>query len=183
VSDADIQEQFELALQVRNRTSDANQGVINIRDCTAQIDDRIAAANDSEVTQAGTELKNALSAVENELYQTRLRSNQDPLNFPIKLNNKIATLRSVIESIQFKPTDQTHDVFDLLESQLMTQLDRLAEIVANDVPAINALLQSRGQQPIACSALAQTGSTAAPRRADAGAARAGERARVGRHVD
>jgi hypothetical protein len=59
---------------------------------------RIAAANDPEVTERGTALKNALSAVENELYQTRLRSNQDPLNFPIKLNNKIATLRSVIES-------------------------------------------------------------------------------------
>jgi hypothetical protein len=50
ISDADIQEQFALALQVRNRTSDANQGVINIRDCTAQIDARIAALNDSEVT-------------------------------------------------------------------------------------------------------------------------------------
>jgi hypothetical protein len=98
VSDADIQEQFDLALQVRNRTSDANQGVINIRACTTQVDDRIAAANDPEVTERGTALKNALSAVENELYQTRLRSNQDPLNFPIKLNNKIATLRSVIES-------------------------------------------------------------------------------------
>jgi hypothetical protein len=81
VSDADIQDQFDLALQVRNRTSDANQGVINIRACTAQVDDRIVAADDSEVTQQGTTLKNAHSAVENELYQTRLRSNQDPLNF------------------------------------------------------------------------------------------------------
>jgi hypothetical protein len=43
---------------------------------------------------------------ENELYQTRLRSNQDPLNFGIKLNNKIATLRSVIESIENQPTDR-----------------------------------------------------------------------------
>ena len=184
ISDADIQEQFELALQVRNRTSDANQGVINIRDCTAQIDARIAAANDSEVTQQGTALKNALSAVENELYQTRLRSNQDPLNFPIKLNNKIATLRSVIESIDSQPTDQTHEVFDLLEGQLLVQLDRLAEIVTNDVPSFNALLQSRGQQPITCSAVAQAGSTAAARRrAENGTAPTGGRARVGRHVD
>jgi hypothetical protein len=183
VSDADIQEQFELALQVRNRTSDANQGVINIRDCTAQIDDRIAAANDSQVTQQGTELKNALSAVENELYQTRLRSNQDPLNFPIKLNNKIATLRSVIESIDSQPTDQTHEVFDLLEGQLLAQLDRLAEIVASDVPSFNTLLQSRGLQPIACSAVVQAGrAAAASQRAEAGTAPTGGRARVGRHV-
>jgi photosystem II stability/assembly factor-like uncharacterized protein len=181
VSDADVQEQFELALDVRNRTSNANQGVINIRDCTAQIDARIAA--DPGVTEQGTALKNALSVVENELYQTRLRSNQDPLNFPIKLNNKIATLRSVIESVEGEPTDQSHEVFDLLEGQLIAQLDRLAEIVATDVPAFNALLQSRGQPPITCSAVAQAGSTAAAaRRADDGTARTGERVRVGRHV-
>jgi photosystem II stability/assembly factor-like uncharacterized protein len=185
VSDADIQAEFELALQVRNRTSDANQGVINIRDCTTQIDARIAAANDSEVTQQGTQLKTALSAVENELYQTRLQSNQDPLNFPIKLNNKIATLRGVIESIDYKPTEQTHDVFDLLAGRLAEQLDRLAEIVAADVLGFNALLQSRGQPPITCSAVLQSGpaaAAAAPQRTQDGTAGTREPASVGRHV-
>jgi photosystem II stability/assembly factor-like uncharacterized protein len=153
VSDADIRAEFELALKVRNGTSDANQGVVNIRACTAQVDDRIASANDSEVTQRGGELKTALSAVENELYQTRLRSNQDPLGFPIKLNNKIATLRGVIESVDSKPTDQTYDVFALLAGQLGVQLDKLAQIVANDVPRFNALVQSRGLQPISCSSV------------------------------
>jgi photosystem II stability/assembly factor-like uncharacterized protein len=183
VSDADIQEQFDLALQVRNRTSDANQGVINIRACTTQVDDRMAAANDPEVTERGTALKNALSAVENELYQTRLRSNQDPLNFPIKLNNKIATLRSVIESIDSRPTDQAHEVFDLLNGQLAAQLDRLAAIVANDLPSFNAVLASHSQPPITCSAVSQAGATAAARpRAEGGAARTDARARIGRHV-
>jgi hypothetical protein len=183
MSDADIQEQFDLALGVRNRTSEANQGVVNIRDCSTQIDARIATANDSQVTQQGTALKNALSVVENELYQTRLRSNQDPLNFPIKLNNMIATLRSVIESIDSKPTTQTQEVFDLLAGQLMTQLDRLAQIVANDATAFNALLQSHGQPPITCSAVSQAGATApAAPRAENGAARTDARARIGRHV-
>jgi hypothetical protein len=181
VSDADIQEEFELALRVRNRTSDANQGVINIRDCTGQIDDRIAAANDPDVTQQGTALKESLSAVENELYQTRLRSNQDPLNFGIKLNNKIATLRGVIESVDSRPTDQTGEVFDLLSGQLDTQLDSLAQIVANDVPQFNQLLASRGLAPISCSAVQQQGASAA--RASSSASRGGGRVVVGRHVD
>jgi photosystem II stability/assembly factor-like uncharacterized protein len=183
ISDADLQEQFELALGVRNRTSDANQGVINIRDCTTQIDARIAAANDPEVTQQGTALKGSLSAVENELYQTRLQSNQDPLNYPIKLNNKMATLRSVIESIESRPTDQTHDVFDLLAGQITTQLDRLAGIVATDVPRFNATLQSHGQPPISCSAVSPTGAkAAAPQHAVDATGRAGERVKIGRHV-
>ncbi|WP_156027694.1 hypothetical protein [Candidatus Solirubrobacter pratensis] len=50
---ADIQAEFDLALKVRDRTSDANQGVINIRACTAQVDDRVAAANDAAISQAG----------------------------------------------------------------------------------------------------------------------------------
>jgi photosystem II stability/assembly factor-like uncharacterized protein len=182
VSDADIQEEFELALGVRNRTSDSNQGVINIRDCTTQIDARIVAANDPEVTEQGTALKGSLSAVENELYQTRLQSNQDPLNFPIKLNNKIATLRSVIESIESRPTDQTGDVFDLLAGQITTQLDRLAGIVATDVPKFNATLQSHGQPPVSCSAVGQTSAAAAAPRGTTGRTGAGDRVKIGRHV-
>jgi hypothetical protein len=58
--------------------------------------------------------------VENELYQTRLRAAQDPLNFPIKLNDKIAALQGVIESVDNRPTDQTAQVFDLLNGQLTT---------------------------------------------------------------
>jgi len=55
----------------------------------------------------------------------------------------------VIESIDSQPTDQTHEVFDLLEGQL----DQLAEIVASDVPSFNTLLQSKGQPPISCAAV------------------------------
>ncbi len=156
VSDADIQAEFELAKTVIDRTSDANQGVINIRACTAQVDDRVTRANDSQVTQEGTAIKSALSAVENELYQTKLRSSQDPLGNPIKLNNKIATLRGVIESIDSKPTDQTYDVFEQLDGQLKVQLDKLAQIVASDVPRFNALVQAHGLEPISCSAVSGT---------------------------
>jgi photosystem II stability/assembly factor-like uncharacterized protein len=152
VSDADLAEEFDLALRVRNRTSDANDRVIAIRACTAQIDDRIGQAGDAEVTQAGNALKGALSVVENELYQTRLRSSQDPLNFPIKLNNKIAALRGIIESVDDEPTDQSHEVFADLSGQLQVQLDRLAAIVATDVPGFNQVLQQHSAQPIVCTA-------------------------------
>jgi hypothetical protein len=154
VTDADIHAQFELDLAVRDRTTDANTGVINIRSCTAQVTDRVTQANDPAVTQAGTALNSALSTVENELYQTRLRSAQDPLNFPIKLNNKIAHLHNVIESVDNRPTNQTAEVFDLLSGQLDDQLKNLERIVGNDVPTFNQLIQSMGLQPITCTAAA-----------------------------
>ena len=153
VTDADIQTQFDLALNVRNRTNDANQDVINIRDCTAQADNRVAAANDPEVTQAGAALDAKLSAVENELYQTKLQAGEDPLNYPIKLNDKISALRSVIESVDGRPTDQTYEVFNLLDGRLQVQLAALRQIVATDVASFNALIQSKGLAPITCAAV------------------------------
>jgi photosystem II stability/assembly factor-like uncharacterized protein len=152
VTEADIAAQFKLDLAVRDATSDANQGVINIRACTAQVDNRVAAANDPAVTQAGTSLNNTLNAVLNELYQTKLQANQDPLNFGIKLNNRIASLHAVIESVDGQPTDQTAQVFDLLNTQLQSQQQKLGDTVDTDVPSFNQLIASHDLAPINCSA-------------------------------
>ncbi|HZC52831.1 MAG TPA: hypothetical protein VE441_10075, partial [Mycobacterium sp.] len=136
----------------RNATNDANQDVINIRACTAQVDDRVAAAKDPTVTQAGTALDASLNAVQDALYQTKLQADEDPLNYPIRLNDKIAALHGVIESVDGRPTDQTAAVFDLLNGQLQTQLQKLRALVSSDVPGFNQLIASHGLAPINCSA-------------------------------
>jgi hypothetical protein len=118
-------EQFGLDLDVRNRTNAASQDVINIRACTAQVDVRVTV--DPSLAEAG----------------------EDPLNFPIRLNDKIAALHGVIESVDGKPTDQTFQVFDELNAQLQVQLQKLRDIVSADVAAFNALLQN----PISCAAV------------------------------
>ncbi len=153
VSDADIATQFALDLKVRNATNDANQDVINIRACTAQVDDRAASANDSSVSQAATTLDASLNTVQNELYQTKLQADEDPLNFPIKLNDKISALHSVIESVDGAPTDQTAQVFAELNAQLQVQLQKLRGTVSTDVPTFNQLIASHGLAPISCSAV------------------------------
>jgi photosystem II stability/assembly factor-like uncharacterized protein len=153
VTDADLAAQFKLDLAVRDDTNDANQDVTNIRACTTQVDDRVAKAGDPAVTQAGTSLNDKLNAVQNELYQTKLQASEDPLNFGIKLNNKIASLHSVIESVDGRPTDQTSQVFDELNTRLQTQLQNLRTTVATDVPGFNQLIAARGQSPISCSAV------------------------------
>jgi hypothetical protein len=79
-----------------------------------------------------------------------LQSPQDPLNFPIRLNNKIAALLGVVESAEDRPTDQSYDVFELLSGQLQLELDELESILERNVPAFNELLGEKGLQPIAC---------------------------------
>jgi hypothetical protein len=93
-----------------------------------------------DVSEQAREITEALSEVENAIYQTKNRSRQDPLNFPIRLNNKIAGLTGTVSSADAKPTQQSYDVFEDLSGQLQVQLDRLDEIIATEIPAFNAAM-------------------------------------------
>lgn len=139
-TEADLAEQFKLAIQVRDKTSEANEAVIRIRDLKKQIKDRSDKAKQQPITAAGEAVTRKLSEVEEEIYQVRNRSGQDPLNFPIKLNNQIAALRRSIESGDGKPTAGSYVVFKELSERLDVQLKRLDEVVKTDLAKLNQLL-------------------------------------------
>jgi hypothetical protein len=134
---ADLQAQFELAMQVRARLSQANEAVIAIRDVKAQVDDRVKKANDPKFEHGARMFKDKLSKVEEELYQVRNQSNQDPLNYPIKLNNKIGALMGAVEGVEGRPTAQTLEVFNELAARLDQQLNWLEQIFAQDLQQFN----------------------------------------------
>jgi hypothetical protein len=83
-------------------------------------------------------LTDALTAVEEAIYQTKNRSNQDPLNYPIRLNNKIAALAGVVAGADARPTDQARAVFDELSAALQAELNRLAATLRDGIPRFNA---------------------------------------------
>ena len=70
--------------------------------------------------------------MEGEIYQYRNRSSQDPLNYPIRLNNKLAALQGIVESGDAKPTDQSYAVFKDLSARLDKELARLEAVVKAD---------------------------------------------------
>ena len=78
----------------------------------------------------------------------RLQSSQDPLNFPIKLNNKIAALQGVIESADVRPTEQEYSVFRTLSNGLDEQLGRMDAATKTRMPSLNQLLQQQKLDPI-----------------------------------
>ena len=144
LTDADLQEQFTLARQINQRVGQANEAVTRIRDLKKQLGERLDALKAKEkgqsasVTRLNTEaFINKLTIVEGEIYQYRNQSSQDPLNFPIKLNNKLAALQGIVESGDGKPTQPSYEVFKLLDGQLAEQLARLDAIVKNDISALN----------------------------------------------
>jgi hypothetical protein len=144
----DYARQFQLLLRIRDRLSDANRAVVQIRDLRAQLD-QVTARLDSAAGVTGASgirakadsLRRRLTAVEEQIYQTKNRSGQDPLNFPIRLNNRIASLSGVVAGGDARPTDQSYQVFDQLSTELQAQLDRLRQVVETDVPAFNAMVR------------------------------------------
>ncbi len=147
-TDADLAEQFALARQINQRVSDANQAVIRIRSLKDQIKDRQGKTPDKKVALAATALTAKLTDIEGEIYQYRNRSSQDPLNFPIKLNNKLAALQGIVEGGDAKPTDNSQAVFKELSGRLDQQLGRLDATIKTDVEGFNKLLRGKKLEPV-----------------------------------
>jgi photosystem II stability/assembly factor-like uncharacterized protein len=147
VSPADLQAQFDFLMRIRNRLTEANDAVTRIRNLRRDIDGVLTrmnaaghrgrgAAADS-VRALARAITDELTAAEEAIYQTKNRSNQDPLNYPIRLNNKIAALAGVAGGADARPTDQSLAVFEELSAALQRELDRVAAVVRDRIPAFN----------------------------------------------
>ena len=143
VTIADLTEQFKLAIQIRDKTTEANEMVIAVRELKKQMEERLKQNSDAALKTAFEGFDKKLSAVEEEIYQVRNRSNQDPLNFPIKLNNKLAALERVVESGDGRPNASSYTVFKELSDQVAVQKGRLDAALKTDLAAVNKLLADR----------------------------------------
>ena len=148
VTDADILEQFSLALKIRDRTSEANEGVILIRSIKKQILDRTEIARDEKIASAGDSVIRRLSEVEQQLYQVKLRSELDAVSYPVMLNNRLANLMLSVETGDGRPTPQAYAAFKMLSSELDVQLNKLNDTLKNEVAQYNSLLSARRIEPI-----------------------------------
>jgi len=142
-SQADLDAQYAFLVQVRDKVTEANNAVRTIRNVKTHLADRRARGG-AAYERLSRALEADLSAVEEEIYQVKNRSGQDPLNYPIRLNNQIAALAGVAASAEARPTAQSYEVFKLLSGQLAAQLQRLGELLGSRLEAVNAELAKRG---------------------------------------
>ena len=138
----DYARQLSLALQVRDKLSETNQGVIRIRELRRQLEE-YARRDDKKVADAAKDLIGKLTKVEEELYQTKNRASEDPLNYPIKLNNRVGYILGVIESSDNPPTAQTNRVYEDLATQVNAQLKTLKGLLDTDLTAFNKLVHDQ----------------------------------------
>jgi photosystem II stability/assembly factor-like uncharacterized protein len=147
-TEADLQAQFELASQIRDKVNDANNAIIQIRRIKQQLADRVTKTSNADAKAIAEELIKELTAVEENVYQVRNQSNQDPLNFPIKTNNRLASLLRVVEAGDGRPTSSTGPIFNDLKGELQAETDRLQRTLSTYLPRFNQLAQRIGIEPI-----------------------------------
>jgi len=148
VTDAEMREQFELASQIRDKVNEANNAVIQIRRIKQQLDDRTKKSQNADVKALAEQFSKELTTIEEDVYQVRNQSNQDPLNFPIKTNNRLASLLRVAVAGDGKPTGNTAAIIEDLKKELKGETDRFQRALTTYVPRFNQLAARLGLEPI-----------------------------------
>ena len=127
VSDEVIDIQFQFAMEIMNQTDIANRSVIEIR----EIKDNLKNVSSTSSSTKRKKIKSLILKLENiesSIYQVKNQSGQDPLNFPIKVNNRLAYLRKSVESGDGLPTKGSREVFEVLKNELYGYVSTLDEL-------------------------------------------------------
>jgi hypothetical protein len=147
ISDADLQFQWDLASRIRDKVNEANLAVITIRRIKTEAAEKTRGAPKEIVAAADTLTKN-LAIVEEEIYQVKNQSGQDPLNFPIRTNNRLASLLRVAVTGEGRPTSNVGPIFDDLVAELKAEQDKLDKTLATDLVQLNRMLTRIKKDPI-----------------------------------
>ena len=152
VSQDDLDAQFELGLQIRDKVNEVHEAAARLRWVRVQIAEWASRATASkkaghsldDVIAQAEAIQEKLTAIEHELVQTEARAPSDRLRLKVRLNQKLITLISVVAAADARPTRQSYDVFAHLAAQADEQLAALERVLSEDVAAFVALLEEQG---------------------------------------
>ena len=145
---ADYQKRFDLHLKIRDKLSETHDAITRLRDVRAQLGTvadraRMATPGDTAIPAAARMLSAKLTKIEEALYQTKNKSSQDPLNYPIRLNDKLSVLTDVVDAADAAPTEQAEAVYAELTARIDTELAQLKQLLGTDLSAFNQLVREK----------------------------------------
>ena len=141
-TDADYQAQFEFLSAVRDEVSRANGAVAKIRKLQTDLDYLKEKSGDNpELTARIEKFETELSTIENNIHMTKNQSRQDPLNYGIRINNRLAFLMADSQRGDYPPTDQSLEFFQEVRAELNTELQALDRLVDGEIQGINDVVK------------------------------------------
>jgi photosystem II stability/assembly factor-like uncharacterized protein len=146
ITQAEYDQQFAFLWQAREKFNETQKAIKDIRALRTQITSFITLQGKDvpkEVKAAGDSITKRLTAIEEALYQTKAKSGQDVLNYPIKLNDKLSGVFDAANSGQAAPSRQVRDVYTALVAQIDAELAKLKAVTGKEVPAFNELIRQK----------------------------------------
>jgi photosystem II stability/assembly factor-like uncharacterized protein len=139
-------QQFAFLKTVQDKFNEMQKTIKDIRTLRAQINAFISLQGKDvpkEVKHMADSINKQMTAIEETLYQTKAKSGQDVLNYPIRLNDKLSGVFDVANSGNFAPSKQSQEVYAELASQIDEQLSRFQNIREKALPAFNELIRQK----------------------------------------
>ena len=138
---ADAKAQFNFINDINAKVTEIHKALKNVKKVRAQVKALKKSIKENEkhaglLTYADNLLKE-MTSIEETLYQTKSKSNQDPLNFPIRLNNKLAHLNSLTRIGSYAPTQQAIDFKNEINKKIDQELAKLYDLFDNKVKVLN----------------------------------------------
>jgi photosystem II stability/assembly factor-like uncharacterized protein len=150
VSHADLQSQFDLKVQIRDKVSELHEALNWLRAILKQVEEweQKTASHErhAEISDTVTVLKTKLKMIEDELVQVQL---SDPRSFPNRLKEKLASLAFMVDEADARPTQGSLDVFSQLSTRVDAQRDALQRVIDTDLAEFNAKIESLGVAAVA----------------------------------
>jgi hypothetical protein len=146
-SEADLEKQFDLAVKISDRVSQAHETVNHVRYIHLQLGslvERISGAPGSDaIVATAKNLDQKMGVVEDALFQVHKTAEKDSFNYGGRLNDMFIALLEYVDQADAAPTEQTYEVFDYLDQQLAQQLREWDSIQKTDIPALNRELHEK----------------------------------------
>src|ERR1017187_4120567 len=146
----EYQAQFDFLISVRDKFSEIQKGIKNIRSVRKQINDFMALQGKDtagEIKTMADSINKRFTKIEEALYQTKAKSEEDVLNYPIRINDQVAGIYDYAASGNYAPTQQVKEAFSFLSAKADAELSELKIIIDTDLPKFNALIREK-QLPV-----------------------------------
>ena len=146
----EYEEQFNFLITVRDKFSEIQKAIKNIREIRKQINDFMSLQGKDtlgEIKTMADSITKRMTSIEEALYQTKAKSEEDVLNYPIRLNDQIGGLYNYAASGNYPPTQQVKEAYSFLSAKADVELNKLKIIMDVDVPKFNALIREK-QLPV-----------------------------------
>lgn len=148
----DYQKQFDFLITVRDKVSEAHDAMNNIRDTRTDLgylDDKLG--DDAEyqpIRDLADEIEEDMGVIENNIHMTKNEAYQDPLNFGIRINNRLAFLMVDQQRGDFPPTDQAVEFSKEVTEELQVELGALQKLYDEKLTKLNQMIEEKGLKMI-----------------------------------